>query len=91
MASVGRVVAEFGLSAATWRRLADRGEVASMRVGNRRYFLRSACRAWILGDAPGARQRPARRREEPIGRGSGLRALQEVRALVAAGKLDLDT
>jgi hypothetical protein len=47
LASVKHVVAEFGLSADTWRRLADSGFVRCLRIGNQRKFYRASCWDYI--------------------------------------------
>lgn len=52
-AHIGEIVAEFGLSADTWRRLADRGAVRAVRVNGQRVFDRASVAAYLeRGDTP---------------------------------------
>ena len=52
-AHIGEIVAEFGLSADTWRRLADRGAVRSVRVNGQRVFDRESVAEYLeRGDDP---------------------------------------
>ena len=52
-AHIGEIVAEFGLSADTWRRLADRGAVRAVRVNGQRVFDRESVAEYLEhGDEP---------------------------------------